>query len=154
MSTYEFTLSLRIRHPTIDPTRITQTLGIEPQHSWCAGEKRSDPIGRPLEGVYNDSYWMSRLTEDPRLSAGESSVESLLNELLARFRRLQPFFDELRAGGGVAELDVTVFARENFRFDLSVDSLAALHRVGLGIALEVRLTSPLSSAHLEGVRFT
>jgi hypothetical protein len=42
MSEYEFTVSLRIRHPSIEPSRITETLGIEPQHTWKAGEARHD----------------------------------------------------------------------------------------------------------------
>lgn len=149
MSGYEFTMSLRVRHPAIDPARITQALGIEPQHLWRAGQRRSDPGGQPLEGTHHDSYWMSRLTEDPRLSGGALSVESLLEQTLARLRRAQSLFDELRAGGGVAELDLILFARENFRLDLSCDSLAGLHRLGLQIALEVRMLSPSTGAHVE-----
>lgn len=145
MSTYEFTMSLRVRHPTIDPIRITEALGIEPQHSWEVGEQRSDPTGRPLDGAHRDSYWMSSLIEDPPLSGGEFSVETLLDQALARFRRSQAFFDELRAGGGAAELDVILFAREPFRLDLSIDSLAALHRLGLTVTLDVRLLSPSTS---------
>jgi len=40
MSEYEFTISLRIRHPSVDPRTITETLGIEPQYTWKAGEPR------------------------------------------------------------------------------------------------------------------
>ena len=149
MSAYEFTMSLRVRHPAIDPGRITQALGIEPQHLWRAGQRRTDPAGQPLEGTHHDSYWMSRLIEDPRLSGGKFSVESLLEQTLARLRRAQPLFDELRAGGGVAELDLILFARENFRLDLSGESLAALHRLGLRVALEVRMLSPSSAVHAE-----
>ncbi len=150
MSAYEFTMSLRVRHPAIDPARITQALGIEPQHHWRAGQQRCDPAGQPLEGTHHDSYWVSRLLEDPRLSGGALSVESLLEQTLARLRRAQPLFDELRASGGIAELDLILFARENFRLDLSCDSLAALHRLGLQVALEFRMLSPSTGAHVEG----
>ncbi|MGH8319400.1 MAG: hypothetical protein ACREUL_15730 [Steroidobacteraceae bacterium] len=34
MSEYEFTVSLRIRHPTIDPGTVTATLGLQRQHTW------------------------------------------------------------------------------------------------------------------------
>jgi len=146
---YEFTMSLRVRHPTIDPVRVTQALGIEPQHSWRAGEKRSDPAGRRLESAHHDSYWMSNLLEAPSLSGGEFSVETLLEQALARFRRSQPFFEDLRADSGVAELDVILFARENFRLELSLDSLAALHRLGLTVTFEVRLVSPSTSMPAE-----
>ena len=42
MGAYEFTLSLRIRHPSIEPGEITRNLGIEPQHTWRAGDPRRD----------------------------------------------------------------------------------------------------------------
>ncbi len=144
LSEYEFTMSLRIRHPTIDPTRITRTLGIEPQHSWCAGEQRRDPGGTPLEGVHRDSYWMGRLTEDPRLSGGAFSVESLLDQAFSQLRRSQELFDELHAGGGSAELNVTLVAGADFRLDLSADAVGAFGRLGLAITLEVHLLSPTS----------
>src|SRR6185312_5049318 len=75
MSEYEFTVSLRIRHPTIDPDTITAALGIQPQHCWRAGEPRCDPAGAELGGTYRDSYWMGRLMDDPQLSSGSASVE-------------------------------------------------------------------------------
>ncbi|MDE2447742.1 MAG: hypothetical protein KGO22_02145 [Gammaproteobacteria bacterium] len=59
MSEYEFTVSLRIRHPTIDPATISAMLGIEPQHTWRAGEPRCDPAGAELGGAHHD--WMGRL---------------------------------------------------------------------------------------------
>ena len=64
MSEYEFTVSLRIRHPSIEPSRITEALGIEPQHTWKAGEPRGDPGS---VGVYRESYWMGRLMDEPQL---------------------------------------------------------------------------------------
>lgn len=51
MSEYEFTVSLRIRHPTIGPETISATLGVQPQHTWRAGEPRCDPTGAELGGT-------------------------------------------------------------------------------------------------------
>jgi hypothetical protein len=141
MSMYEFTMSLSIRHPNMDPTRITEALGIEPQHSWRAGEQRCDPSGTQLEGAHRDSYWRGRLIEDPRLSAGQFSVESLLDQALSQMRRSQPLLDELHAGGGMAQLHVNLFVREDLRLDLSADVLAAFGRLGLAVALEIHLLS-------------
>src|SRR5207248_6512513 len=55
MSEYEFTISLRIRHPTIDPAAITRMLGMEPQHTWHSGAPRRGPAGEALDGVYRES---------------------------------------------------------------------------------------------------
>jgi hypothetical protein len=87
MSEYEFTISLRVRHPSIDPAAVTQTLGIEPQHTWKAGAPRCGPTGEALEGVYRESYWLGRLMEEPQLSSARVSVESVLRQILAQLRR-------------------------------------------------------------------
>ena len=137
MSEYEFTISLRLRHPRIDPSRITQMLGMKPQHTWKAGDPRRDPAGEALEGVYHDSYWMGRLMEEPQLSSARLSVESVLLQTLAHLRRSHDFLEQLHSEGGVAELHVSLYAREDFRLELSAQSLALLGRLGLAVALEV-----------------
>jgi Domain of unknown function (DUF4279) len=137
MSEYEFTLSLRLRHPAIDPSRITRTLGIEPQHTWKAGDRRLGLSGEALEGVYRESYWMGRLVDEPQLSSEQLSVESVLLEKLATLRRSCDFLEEFHAEGGVAELHVSLYARDDFRLELSEQSLGLLGRLRLAIALDV-----------------
>jgi Domain of unknown function (DUF4279) len=137
MSEYEFTISLRLRHPAIDPSRITQMLGIEPQHTWKAGDPRRDPAGGALEGVYRESYWMGRLMDEPQLSSARLSVESVLLQTLSHLRRSHDFLEQQHAEGGVAELQISLYAREDFRLELSAQSLALLGRLGLTVALEV-----------------
>jgi Domain of unknown function (DUF4279) len=137
MSEYEFTLSLRLRHPAIDPSTITQTLGIEPQHTWKAGDPRRDPAGGALEGAYRESYWMGRLVDEPQLSSGVLSVESVLEQNLSHLRRSHAFLEQFKAEGGVAELYVSLYAREAFRLELSDEALGLLGRLGLAVALDV-----------------
>jgi hypothetical protein len=137
MSEYEFTISLRLRHPAIDPSKITRTLSIEPQHTWKAGDPRRDPAGGALEGVHRESYWMGRLMEEPQLSSTRLSVESELLQILAHLRRSYDFLEQLHAEGGVAELHVSLYAREDFRLELSAHSLGLLGRLGLAVALDV-----------------
>jgi hypothetical protein len=137
MSGYEFTISLRIRHPRIDPAAITRTLAMEPQHTWQAGAARLGPAGEALDGVYRESYWMGRLMEEPQLSSAQVSVESVLLQTLAHLRRSQSFLEQLHTEGGVAELYVSLFAREDFRLELSAQSLGLLGRLGLAVALDV-----------------
>jgi hypothetical protein len=137
MSEYEFTTSLRVRHPAIDPCKITYALGIEPQHSWKAGDPRRDTTGNALNGVYRESYWMGRLMNEPQLSSARISVESVLLQTLAHLGRSQSFLRQLHADGGAAELYVSLYARTDFRLELSASSLGLLGRLGLAIALEV-----------------
>jgi hypothetical protein len=145
MSEYEFTVALSIRHPSMTPSRITEALGVEPQHTWKAGDPRRDATGGDLGGVYRETYWMGRLMDEPQLSSAETSIESVLLQTLTQLRRSQPFLEQLSTDGGVAELAISLFARENFRLELSSDSLALLGRLRLSVALDVQphaLTQP------------
>jgi hypothetical protein len=145
MSEYEFTVSLRIRHPTIDPPTITATLGLEPQHTWRAGQPRCDPAGAELGGAHRDSYWMGRLMDEPQLSSDSVSVEGVILKTLSNLRRAQSFLEQLNAEGGVAELLVSLYVRGDFRLELPSDSLTLLGRLHLGIVLDVHPLSPLKA---------
>jgi hypothetical protein len=145
MSEYEFTVSLSIRHPSMVPSMSTEELGVEPQHTWKAGDPRRDPTGGDLTGVYRETYWMGRLMDEPQLSSGKISVESVLLQTLNQLRRCQSFLEQLSTDGGVAELAISLFARENFKLELSSDSLALLTRLRLSVALDIQphaLTQP------------
>jgi len=148
MSTYEFTISLYIRHPTMDPSRITQMLGIEPQHTWQAGAPRRGPAGEELDGVYRESYWTARLMEDPKLSAEGVSVESVLMQSVSLLHRSHDFLELLSIEGGIAELHVSLFARGDFRLDLPAESLALFGRLRLAISLDVHLHTASPSPSL------
>lgn len=145
MSEYEFTVSLRIRHPTIDPATVTAMLGLQPQHSWRAGQPRCDSAGAELGGAHRDSYWMGRLMDEPQLSSGGLSVEAVVLKILSQLRRAQSFFEQLNAEGGIAELLVSLYARDDFRLELPSDSLTLLGRLHLAIALDVHPHSPLKA---------
>ena len=146
MSEYEFTVSLRIRHPTIDPATIGATLGIQPQHTWRAGEPRCDAAGVELGGAHHDSYWMGRLMDEPQLSSDSVSVERVILKTLSQLRRAQSFLEQLNAEGGVAELLVSLYAREDFRLELPSDLLTLFGRMHLSVALDVHPHSPQKAA--------
>jgi uncharacterized protein DUF4279 len=138
MANYEFMVSLRIRHPRIDPAQITRALGVEPQHTWRAGDLRLDSAGGEMGGIHRESYWMGRLMEQPRLAQDHVSVESEMLHTLGTLRRCFDFLEMLKAESGSAELHVSLYARDEFRLELLPESLALLGRLGLAIALEVK----------------
>ncbi len=53
-----FQISLRIRHPSIDPRRISRELKVEPEHTFRAGEPRESSSGIALTAVHAESYWL------------------------------------------------------------------------------------------------
>jgi hypothetical protein len=140
MHEYEFTVCLRIR-----PSRITETLGIEPQYTWKAGDPRGAAGGGDRAGVYRESYWMGHLMEEQQLSTGQLSVESVLLRTLSQLRRSQSFLEQLSIDGGVAELCISLSALENFRLELSSDSLALLGSLRLSVALDVQPHAPFDT---------
>jgi hypothetical protein len=148
MSDYEFTMTLRIRHPDIDPARITAMLGIDPQATWKKGDWRIDEKGEPLQGMHRESYWTGRLMSAPQLSSEYSSVEAELLKILAQLRKSHEFLLELRSNGAISEVHVSLFARQEFRLDLSPPTLELLGRLGLAVALEVHPHVPESRPRL------
>jgi Domain of unknown function (DUF4279) len=148
MSDYEFMMSLRIRHPRIDPAEITRVLGIEPQHNWRAGDLRRDDsaAGDEIGGTRRESYWMGRLMMKPALARDHVSVESEIEHTLGTLRRCFNFLETLKAEGGSAELHVSLYAREEFRLEFLPQSLALLGRVGLAVVLEVKPNPDMLSA--------
>ena len=67
-------------------------------------------------------------------------------QILSQLRRAHDFLEQLNTDGGVAELLVSLYARENFRLDLSAESLALLGRLRLAVVLEVHPHSPHSAS--------
>ena len=146
MSDYEFMMSLRIRHPRIDPAEITRALGIEPQHIWRAGDLRRDSEGDEIGGTRRESYWMGRMMTEPALARDHVCVESEIQHTLGTLRRCFNFLETLKAEGGSAELHVSLYAREDFRLEFLPESLALLGRVGLTVVLEVKPNPDMQSA--------
>lgn len=145
MTDYEFMMSLRIRHPDIDPAEVTSALNIEPQHTWKAGDARRDAAGVELTGAHRQSYWMGRLMIKPELAQDQVGVESEILRTLGTLRRSFSFFERLKKEEGSAELHVSLFAREEFRLEFLAESLSLLGRLGLSIVLEINPSPQVSS---------
>ncbi len=56
-----FQISLRVRHPSIDPGIISRELSLEPEHSFKAGEPRESSSGMAATAVHAESYWLASL---------------------------------------------------------------------------------------------
>jgi len=56
-----FQLSLRIRHPSMDPAVLSRELALEAEHSFRAGEPRHSRSGLAPTAVHADTYWLATL---------------------------------------------------------------------------------------------
>jgi hypothetical protein len=57
-------LSLRIRHPDIDPAEISTSLGLTPEHCFKAGDSRSARAGSRITGHHTQTYWLAPVTAE------------------------------------------------------------------------------------------
>ena len=81
------TFMLRVFHPSVDPRKITEELGLPPQTSW------SD----------SGTHWQTRLAG---AESGHGDVNAALRDIAARFEHYRFFVDEMRSGGGRVEIAV------------------------------------------------
>ncbi|MGH8149321.1 MAG: DUF4279 domain-containing protein [Steroidobacteraceae bacterium] len=130
-----FTVSLSVRHPSIDPGEITRALGIEPRHSWKVGERRRAGEGERVGSSYRESYWTAELRELGSLSGVET--EAALLQAVVHLRRAQPFFSRLQAEGATVELLVEVTGEGEVALGLSPHLLSMLARAGFSVMLKL-----------------
>ncbi|MEP6886410.1 MAG: hypothetical protein ABJC66_16800 [Gammaproteobacteria bacterium] len=57
-------LSLRIRHPAIDPQEITAALGLEPEHCFRAGDSRPTRSKGGIAAQHTQTYWLAPVSPE------------------------------------------------------------------------------------------
>src|SRR5277367_6492176 len=150
-----FELSLRIRHPSMDPAELSRELALEAEHSFRAGEPRRSRGDATSASVYGESYWLGTL--DPTSWPADawfsvhadldfavrelrkSATRSLgwaLSFSARRFLRAKALFERIRSEGGQVTVLVTrSSALESFTMPPEVSRMFG----DLGITLEFDL---------------
>jgi hypothetical protein len=139
MSTSDFSIALRVRHPSIDPREISRQIGFEPHHSWRAGDTRRPVAGEAAAGAYRETYWVGLLPirELPLLPLPASSEpQTTIFFTLLRMRRAEAFWRRISDEGGTIECLVEVHGAEGFRIDLSQALLALLVHLRITLSVE------------------
>jgi len=119
---YHFRISLRVRHPAMDPEQITEALGIKPKRFWKAGEPRQTPKGMPLAGSNRDTFWTAEI------AAGRWPLEvnEAIYDVLKKLVLHRSFLHHIRAEDGAVELFVGWFFFENQSGDVLTHQCLAL----------------------------
>lgn len=119
MNPYRYSISLRVRHPSMNLDAITSALNLEPFRSWRANERGSTPKGTPLSGVNRESYWAARVAEGDSKSA---NLPDVIRRLVIELAPHKHLFETLRREGGSIQLFVGWFfdgdSGDVFDFDL------------------------------------
>ena len=157
MSPHDFSIALRVRHPSIDPAEVTDRLGIDPQHAWRAGESRHADGDAAGSAVHRETYWVGLLPA-PRLfgpAPWDQRVEESLRQAVAlpqaslyftllKMKRSASFWREFADQGGTVECLLQVHKADRFQLDLSQALLLAL--VDLRITLSIEVEGALRAA--------
>ena len=150
-----FQLSLRIRHPSIDPASISRELQIEPEHSFRAGDPRESSRNNAVTPVHVDSYWLatldlptlllespesalipqlSRQTQAIAFSELDSALTVLAGSVL---RRHAEFFRRIQSEGGEVRLIIAISARKTRGFTLTPHLSRALSELRIPVDFEL-----------------
>ena len=103
-----FEVQLLIRHPTIDPDKITRTLGLKPSRSWMAGNQKSTPAGLKLKGTYHLTSWSHSWQH-----TGDRYFLRFAESILEDLKFHGEFFTNVVTEGGVIMLNVQLFGGQN-----------------------------------------
>jgi Domain of unknown function (DUF4279) len=115
---FRYAMSLRVRHPNLDPAVLTKALHLEPLHSWRAGEPRRSPTGAALGGEHRESYWSAPL---PGQAVGSAAfpLELFLGQQLVQLGRHRELLGRLQAEGAQISLLIEISRVENAVLTLS-----------------------------------
>ena len=111
-SAFVYGMSLRVRHPNVDPAVLTQSLHLEPLHSWRAGEPRRSVTDAALGGEHRDSYWSAPLPGQT-VGAAASPLELFLGQQLVQLSRHRELLRKLQNEGGEISLRIELSRVEN-----------------------------------------
>lgn len=123
---------LRARHPTLDLSDLGGVIGVARGGGYRAGDPRSSPSGRKLEGVYRESFWQG--TQVYGLGAGFSDVVSLF------VAAVEANVDQARERFGADlrwEIYVQHYANRNHGGTLPAALLARMGALEIALDLEV-----------------
>lgn len=161
-----FTILLKIRHPSADPEVFTKMLGIDPECCWKAGEIKRDGHTKLTR---RESYWVAEVPARPAISvrarssfargkvfAGQSEaidwsrlpwfrydaadipVEGVLMLVALLFANRRESWATLRTEGATAQVIVVFGPNPTPAFDLPHEVMSLLSQSGLSISIDFR----------------
>lgn len=133
VSAFSYAVSLRVRHPTLDLSVLTEKLRLEPAHKWKAGDPRRSQGGATLGGTHRDSYWSAPL---PAQMIGPNSMplELFFSQQVLQLNRHREFLGKLRKDG--AEFSLLIELAPVPNASLTLSSATARKLADLNIEVE------------------
>jgi hypothetical protein len=143
----DFSLFLMVWHPAADLSDLPTKLGLEAARIWKIGEPRATSNGRPLEGVYRESYCGLNIEHDIGLMLPEA-----ISSVIRRLYRNRALIAELRSSGGRFHLNVYWHSAFNTGEVFEPELLSALADIGLALGIDVYCDGEEESLEHPGCR--
>jgi hypothetical protein len=134
-SAFIYAMSLRVRHPNLDPAVLTKTLHLEPLHSWRAGEPRRSVTGAALGGEHRESYWSAPLPGQA-VGAAAFPLELFLGQQLVQLGRHRELLSRLQDEGGQISLLIEISRVENAVLTLSTGTSRKLADLNIEVEFQ------------------
>jgi hypothetical protein len=124
-----FSIDIVIRHPSCEPSHISQELGLKPNSSW----KKGDIV--PGIRAKRATAWYCEFLRDN----GTEAYENALRRVISFINKKKAFFKEIGDEKGEAEivLNHSVEFDEGRVFELSLSPIFLGHLSTLGIGLHI-----------------
>ncbi len=143
MEARPFQVSLRVRHPAIDPEEISAALGLEAEHCFRAGDPRTGDKSGRRTSHHTQTYWLAPVTDqswadpiEPASVLSFRSVDTLLLGCLRHLNARHAFLERIQREGGDVSLLIAVARDSSGDFVLPATMMRLL--VKLGISLEFK----------------
>lgn len=126
-----FTLSLRIWHPSMLSKEIMFRVGMKATHAHDVGAQRRTPSGEELVGTYRETYCSFNISK----GEAENLDNTISNFCVANLDKSDDLSEILRSGGRI-ELFIGLFVNENFGIELDPVVMGALSRARISLAFD------------------
>ena len=129
---FDYTVTLRVTHPTLSFRELVELLGRNPRFGWTVGDPRRNSKGRDLGGFREESYCWFEVAEG---TDGELArcLRAAVSDLATRENELRV----ITAGGGEVMLLIYWHAEGDEGETFEPQLLGSMAKLGIHLGLNV-----------------
>jgi len=131
---YEFSVSLKVMHPEMKASAISEKLSMQPEMYSDVGADRKSRDGRLLGGVYESTIWSKSLSSG-KIDAEEMIFEDFVSDQNSNLSMHQKFFKDVREAGGSIEYFVGWFSSGSINMNIVLEPELMQKTSALGVAI-------------------
>lgn len=132
MNPFYCNLSFRVFHPTFSADDICHKLKYKAYRKWTVGENKISIKGKPLAGIYNNTYCLFYFK-----CHNPTSLEHWIEEALRKLRKHRAYLKTLTETKGHLELFVTAYFDQNSGMIFDWRLLSQLSDLNITVILDL-----------------